>query len=86
LEAAILPSRQLHRKDIIVFKYPRDLSKDFVKRVIALEGEQNRDQNKQVYINDRPIDEPYKVHNDSQIFERVIITSMTMSSEIITGR
>jgi signal peptidase I len=70
LEAAILPSRQLHRKDIIVFKYPRDLSKDFVKRVIGLEGDKIEIKNKQVYINDRPIDEPYKVHNDSQIFEK----------------
>jgi signal peptidase I len=61
LEAVILPSRQLHRKDIIVFKYPRDLSKDFVKRVIALEGEKIEIKNKQVFINDRPIDEPYKV-------------------------
>lgn len=69
-EAAVMPSRQLKRKDIIVFKYPRDLSKDFVKRVIALEGEKIEIKNKQVFINDRPIDEPYKVHNDSQIFEK----------------
>ena len=69
-EAAVMPSRELKRKDIIVFKYPRDLSKDFVKRVIALEGEKIEIKNKQVFINDRPIDEPYKVHNDSQIFEK----------------
>jgi signal peptidase I len=69
-EAAVMPSRELKRKDIIVFKYPRDLSKDFVKRVIALEGERIEIKNKQVFINDRPIDEPYKVHNDSQIFEK----------------
>src|SRR5512136_768932 len=39
LEAAVLPHKKLERKDIVDFKYPRELNKDFVKRVIALEGE-----------------------------------------------
>ncbi|MDD8020950.1 MAG: signal peptidase I [Acidobacteriota bacterium] len=69
-EAAIMPCRQLHRKDIIVFKYPIELKQDFVKRVIALEGEKVEIKNKQVYINDKPIDEPYKVHIDSQTYEK----------------
>jgi len=39
LEDKILPDRKIERDDIVVFKYPNDLAKDFVKRVIALEGE-----------------------------------------------
>lgn len=70
LERLILPGKDIERQDIIVFKYPKDLSKDFVKRVIALEGEKVEIRNKQVYINDEPISEDYKVHNDSQVFER----------------
>jgi signal peptidase I len=70
LEGAIMPSRAIHRKDIVVFKWPKDLTKDFVKRVIALEGEKVEIKDKQVYVNDAPIDEPYKVHSDSEVFAK----------------
>jgi signal peptidase I len=70
LEGAILPHKVMARKDIVVFKWPKDLTKDFVKRVIALEGEKVEIKDKQVFINDKPIDEPYKVHSDSQVFAK----------------
>ena len=69
-EKKIIPRKKLERHDIVVFKYPEDLSKDFVKRVIALEGEKVEIKNKQVYINDQPIVEEYKVHSDSQIYTK----------------
>jgi signal peptidase I len=68
LEKFILPRKDIRRKDIVVFKYPNDLSQDFVKRVIGLPGERLEIKNKQVYINDKPIEEKYKVHNDSQVY------------------
>ncbi|MDI6785475.1 MAG: signal peptidase I [bacterium] len=49
------------RKDIIVFKCPRDLDKDFIKRVIGLPGDKVMIKQKIVYINDKPIDEPYTI-------------------------
>lgn len=67
-EQALLPSRDLKRYDIVVFKYPRELNKDFVKRIIALEGETVEIKDKQVYVNESPIPEEYKVHNDSQVY------------------
>ncbi|MGB8953415.1 MAG: signal peptidase I [Candidatus Aminicenantales bacterium] len=70
LEAKILPKKSIHRKDIVVFRYPQDLTKDFVKRVIGLEGEKVEIKNKQVYINDLPLEEKYKVHNDNQVYVR----------------
>jgi signal peptidase I len=70
LDKAVLPRRDLRRFDIVVFKYPKELNKDFVKRVIALEGETIEIKDKQVYVNDEPIDEPYKVHNDSRVFTK----------------
>ncbi|MGB7296866.1 MAG: signal peptidase I [Candidatus Aminicenantales bacterium] len=70
LEKAVLPRRDIHRHDIVVFKYPKELNKDFVKRIIALEGEKVEIKDKQVYINDQPIPEDYKVHNDSQVFNK----------------
>lgn len=70
LEKFILPRREIRRQDIVVFKFPQDLSRDFVKRVIALEGEKIEIRDKQVFINDEPLSEPYKVHNDRNIFNR----------------
>jgi signal peptidase I len=62
LEKAILPRRDIRRGDIVVFKSPPDLSKDFVKRVIGLPGETLRIKDRQVYNNDLPLKENYKVH------------------------
>jgi signal peptidase I len=62
LEGFLLPYKQIVRKDIVVFKWPKDLTKDFVKRVIGLEGEKVEIRAKQLYINDQPVDEPYKIH------------------------
>lgn len=70
LEKILLPHRDIRRHDIVVFKYPKNLTQDFVKRVIALEGEKIEIRDKQVYINDQPIAENYKVHNDTQVFSR----------------
>ncbi len=65
-EGLLVPRKQIKRTDIIVFKWPRDLTKDFVKRVIGLEGEKVEIRDKQLYINDQPIEEPYKVHKERQ--------------------
>jgi signal peptidase I len=70
IDRALLPRRPIRRQDIVVFKYPNDLSKDFVKRVIGLPGEKIEIKNKQVFVNDKLLDEPYKVHNDSQIIAK----------------
>jgi len=70
LEGMLLPHKQIMRKDIIVFKWPGDLTKDFVKRVIGLEGDKVEIRVKQLFINDEPIDEPYKFHKDSQVYTK----------------
>jgi signal peptidase I len=70
LEKVILPQRSLKRHDVVVFKYPNEMSKDFVKRVIALEGEKIEIKDKQVYINDEPISETYKVHISDQVYTK----------------
>jgi len=59
IERALLPERPIRRGDIIVFKYPEDRERDFIKRVIGLPGETLEVRNKKVYINGKPIDEPY---------------------------
>src|SRR5919204_5242829 len=56
---ATLPVRPIHRGDVVVFKSPDEPDRDFIKRVIGLPGETVELRNKKVYINGRPIDEPY---------------------------
>src|SRR5438093_9690136 len=45
--------------DVIVFIWPKDRSKDFIKRVIAVEGQTVEMRNKQVYIDGRPWGDPH---------------------------
>jgi signal peptidase I len=59
VEEAVLPIDSIRRGDIIVFKYPEDLERDFIKRVIGLPGETLELRKKRVYINDTMLDEPY---------------------------
>jgi len=47
------------RGDIIVFIYPKDRSKDFIKRVIATEGEKVQIQQNKISINDQVIEDPW---------------------------
>jgi len=58
--------KEPERGDIIVFKYPKDPDRDFIKRVIGLPGEVIEIKNQQVYINDQPLEEPYIIHTDSE--------------------
>ena len=50
------------RGDVIVFQYPKDTSRDFVKRVVGLPGETIEMRNNKVYIDGKPIDEPYAIY------------------------
>ncbi|HXH83952.1 MAG TPA: signal peptidase I [Candidatus Tectomicrobia bacterium] len=51
--------RDPERGDIIVFKYPQDEKRDFIKRIVAVPGEQVQVRGSQVYVDGRPLEEPY---------------------------
>jgi signal peptidase I len=63
-EHVLLPVRDLKRGDIIVFKYPEEPEKDYIKRVIGLPGETLEVRDRQVYIDGKPLDEKYKIHRN----------------------
>ena len=58
-ERLLLPQGTVARGDIIVFKFPRDPDRDFIKRVIGLPGETLEVREGEVYIDGGALDEPW---------------------------
>ncbi|RJQ41367.1 MAG: signal peptidase I [Nitrospiraceae bacterium] len=63
----VLMFKKPAREDIIVFKYPGDPSKDFIKRVVAVEGDVIEVKNKIVHVNGNKVNELYAQHTDSSM-------------------
>jgi signal peptidase I len=59
VERALLPMTAIRRGEIIVFKYPENPERDFIKRVIGLPGETIELKDHRILVNGAPIDEPY---------------------------
>ena len=59
LERTLLPIDPIRRGDIIVFKYPEQPDRDFIKRVVGMPGETIELRNKKVYVNGTLLEEPY---------------------------
>jgi signal peptidase I len=59
LERAVLPVSSIRRGDVVVFKYPEDPERDFIKRVIGLPSDTLEVRRKVVHVNGQPLDEPY---------------------------
>ncbi len=63
----IIPVKNPEHGDIIVFKFPEDPDKDFIKRVIGVSGDLVESRDKQVYLNHEPINHDYGIHTDPHI-------------------
>ncbi|HZS51330.1 MAG TPA: signal peptidase I [Bryobacterales bacterium] len=63
----LLPYEEIHRGDIIVFRYPVDIRQTFVKRAIGIPGDHIRIRNKQLFLNGKEVLEPYKYHKTDYI-------------------
>jgi signal peptidase I len=64
-ERALLPLREVHRGDIVVFKFPEDPTRDFIKRAVGLPGDVVRLVDKHLYVNGKRVaDEGYTYHSD----------------------
>ena len=55
----ILPISNPKRGDIVVFQFPKDKSKDYIKRIVAIEGDRVKVINNELYINSQKIEENY---------------------------
>jgi signal peptidase I len=65
----------IERGDIVVFRYPRDTSKSYIKRVIGLAGDRIRIENGQVYVNGHALDEDYvpSDYADARSFPEIVV-------------
>jgi signal peptidase I len=66
----ILKIRDPQRGDVIVFEYPEDPSKDFIKRVIGTPGDVIEEKDKKVYVNGQPYVNPHEVHKEKDLIPR----------------
>ena len=66
----LLKIRDPRRGDVIVFEYPEDPSKDFIKRVIGTPGDEVQVINKKVFVNGKPYENPHEVHKENEIIPK----------------
>ncbi len=66
-EISFFPVREPQRGDIVVFKYPVDQKRDFIKRVIGVPGDTIEIRNKIVYVNGEKLEDLYVIHRDGNI-------------------
>ncbi|MBI2820883.1 MAG: signal peptidase I [Acidobacteria bacterium] len=62
-----VPSHEIRRRDVVVFKFPQNPEVLYVKRAIGLPGDRFEVRDKVVYINGKPLQEEYKYHSDPAV-------------------
>lgn len=68
----LIPIREPKREDIVVFIYPEDRSKDFIKRVIGIAGDTIEIRDKKIFLNGLPYLDKYGVYTDEFIIPGAI--------------
>ena len=65
----------IHRGDVVVFRYPRDTSKSYIKRVIAIPGDRVRIEDGLVYVNNRRLSEEYvpQMYEDVRSYSETVV-------------
>ncbi len=66
----ILTFREPSRGDVIVFEYPEDPSKDFIKRVVGIPGDVVEGKDKKVYVNGKHYQNAHEVHKEKDIIPK----------------
>jgi signal peptidase I len=70
LRRTIIPVSEPKRGEIVVFIFPNDRSKDFIKRVIGVAGDKIEIKNKKIFINDQEFKDAYGIFSDSLIIPK----------------
>jgi signal peptidase I len=64
VDQRVLTLRDPRQGDVIVFEYPEDPSKDFIKRVVGVPGDVVEGKDKKVYVNGKHYENPHEVHKE----------------------
>jgi signal peptidase I len=69
----------IERGDIVVFRYPRDPSQSYIKRVVGVAGDHIRIDGGQVYVNDQPLDEDYvpPAYTDALSYKEIVVPAQS---------
>jgi signal peptidase I len=70
VDKRVLTIRDPRQGDVIVFEYPEDPSKDFIKRVIGVPGDVVEGKEKKVYVNGKLYENPHEVHKEKDIIPK----------------
>jgi signal peptidase I len=62
--------RDPHQGDVIVFEYPEDPSKDFIKRIVGVPGDVIQGINKNIYVNGKLYRNSHEVHKEKEIIPK----------------
>ena len=65
--ATIIPYKEPQRGDIVVFKFPEDPDKDFIKRVVGVAGDVVESRDKRIFLNHKPLNHDFGIHKDSRM-------------------
>ncbi|MBN1545361.1 MAG: signal peptidase I [Syntrophaceae bacterium] len=68
IRSTLIPIGEPKRGDIVVFIYPVERDKDFIKRVIGVGGDKVQIKNKKLYINDKPYEDPHATFDEDVVY------------------
>jgi len=66
----VITLRNPRQGDVIVFEYPEDPNKDFIKRVVGIPGDVVEEREKKVFVNGKEYKNPHEIHKEKDVIPR----------------
>ncbi len=69
VDVTVIPISAPERGDIVVFRFPLEPDKDFIKRVVAVAGDEVSIHNKKLYVNGELQEDPHAIFTDPRVIQ-----------------